>query len=255
MCITPLALLGPYRAAPGPKTTSMRSISSLVTGMKLYAFSRSEGTRAMRLSVNVSKVPENTLLKPRTTTLRCTSPVWAISTPGSPSTCSATDSTGLETISLAVTTATDAGASSTFSFRRDTEETDSTPLTKITFSARITSKRTVCPGRTTTLATCGSYPINVTVTWYSPAGRSAMRYDPSALLAVPRGWDNAALANSKLALASTSPSSPPTVPSSTPVSWAKPSATQSKAANPIAIHRIIDSPISDCKDTPGSSLV
>ena len=60
----------------------MRSMSWLVTGMKFWALTRSEGTRAMRLSVIVSRAPENTLLKPRATTLLCTSPVLAKSTPG-----------------------------------------------------------------------------------------------------------------------------------------------------------------------------
>ena len=50
--------------------------------MKLKALTRREGTRAMRLSVSVSRVPENTLLKPRTTALLRTIPTFAKSTPG-----------------------------------------------------------------------------------------------------------------------------------------------------------------------------
>ena len=48
----------------------------------MKALTRSEGTRAMRLSVRVSRVPENTLLKPRTTALLRATPIFAKSTPG-----------------------------------------------------------------------------------------------------------------------------------------------------------------------------
>ena len=40
----------------------------LVIGFRCEMFARSDGTRAMRLSVSVSVAPEKMLLKPRTTT-------------------------------------------------------------------------------------------------------------------------------------------------------------------------------------------
>ena len=118
-CMTPSALLGPYRADPGPRTTSIRSTSSLTRGMKFMALTRSEGTRAMRLSVRVSREPEKMLLKPRTTTMLFASPVWAKSTAGRSLTWSATVRAGLLRTSPPSTTETEAGASRIFSCRRE----------------------------------------------------------------------------------------------------------------------------------------
>ena len=77
----------------------------------------------MRLSVRVSSAPEKTLLKPRTTTLLWAKPVWEKSTAGRSRMCSATLSAGRLRMSLASTTATEAGASRTFSCRREAETT------------------------------------------------------------------------------------------------------------------------------------
>ena len=68
MCMTPSAALGPYRAAPGPRASSIRSMSMSVVGIMLIALIRSAGIRAYRLSTMLSRRPEATLLKPRTTT-------------------------------------------------------------------------------------------------------------------------------------------------------------------------------------------
>ena len=48
MCITPDELFGPYNAAEGPSTISMRSMSSLTLVNKNGTFTRSEGTVANR---------------------------------------------------------------------------------------------------------------------------------------------------------------------------------------------------------------
>ena len=44
-------------------------------------FARSDGTAAMRLSVSIVSVVENTLLNARVTTVCCIRPVWAMSMP------------------------------------------------------------------------------------------------------------------------------------------------------------------------------
>ena len=67
----------------------------------------------------VSRLPEKTLLKPRATTVPCAMPVWTASTPGSVLTCSATVTAATLATSASETVATDAGASSAFSWRRD----------------------------------------------------------------------------------------------------------------------------------------
>ena len=120
MCSTPFALFGPYNAAAGPSSTSMRSMSSLDAVKRKGTFTRSDGTDAMRLSIRVSIVPENTLLNPRATIADCTSPPCATSTPGSVRTLSITESAGRSATCSVVTTLTDAGASRIFSWRRDT---------------------------------------------------------------------------------------------------------------------------------------
>jgi hypothetical protein len=47
-CTTPFAVLGPYSAAPGPSTTSMRAMSASVDGTKFIRFTCSDGMLAMR---------------------------------------------------------------------------------------------------------------------------------------------------------------------------------------------------------------
>ena len=79
-CITPEFVFGPYRAAPGPSTNSIDSMSSLVCGMKCNALARSDGMLVMRLSVSTSNDPEKMLLKPRVTTVCEATPCWAMST-------------------------------------------------------------------------------------------------------------------------------------------------------------------------------
>ena len=92
-------------------------------GMKFGALTRTEGTRAKRLSVIMSSVPVNTLLKPRTTMLLLAIPVFAKSTAGRFLTWSAMFIDGLLRMSAPSTTATEAGASRTFSCRREAETT------------------------------------------------------------------------------------------------------------------------------------
>ena len=79
--ITPLAVFGPYRAAPGPRTTSIRSMSSFVVVERYGMFTRNDGTNAKRLSVNVINAPEKILLNPRATMFDLTSPPRATSMP------------------------------------------------------------------------------------------------------------------------------------------------------------------------------
>ena len=125
----------------------MRSTSALVTGMKLLALSRREGTLAMRLSVIVSRAPEKMLLKPRVTTLLCTRPVLAKSTPGWSRTCSEILRTERFSISSASTMEIDAGASNAFSWLREAETTLCSR--SITVGASSTSSVVpACPTRT-----------------------------------------------------------------------------------------------------------
>ena len=46
MCMTPSAALGPYRAAPGPRASSILSMSMSVVGIMLMALILSAGMRA-----------------------------------------------------------------------------------------------------------------------------------------------------------------------------------------------------------------
>ena len=71
----------------------------------------------------VSSVPEKTLLKPRATTVLCVRPVRARSMPGSVCTWSDTVTAAILATSSAETVETEAGASSAFSWRRDTVTT------------------------------------------------------------------------------------------------------------------------------------
>src|SRR5690606_19736893 len=146
MCSTPSAVFGPYSAAPGPSTTSMRSMSSFVEGMKWSRLTRSEGTPAMRLSVSACSEPEKMLLKPRRTTFVDWTPCVKIETPGEESTWT----TGLTASHYATaretTTDTDAGASSAFYCRMEAEIT-----TGLSWNAAATSlapTSVVCPATT-----------------------------------------------------------------------------------------------------------
>src|SRR3982751_4760922 len=82
MFITPLGVFGPYSAAPGPRTTSIRSMSSFVIGTRYGTLTASDGTDANRLSVSVISAPENILLNPRATTFDWTRPPLETSMPG-----------------------------------------------------------------------------------------------------------------------------------------------------------------------------
>ncbi len=123
MCRMPLAVLGPYSAAPGPSTTSIRCMSSLLLGMKWSRFTRSEGTPAMRLSVRACSEPEKMLLKPRATTLADWSPVLATSIPGTARRCSTAATAGRSSMARSPTTSTRAGALTAFSGRLEAETT------------------------------------------------------------------------------------------------------------------------------------
>ena len=113
--ITPLAAFGPYRAEPGPSTTSARSMSELVVGLNHEMFTRSDGTRAIRKSVMFSAEPENTLLKPRTTVELLCRPVGTKSTPAFSFTWSIGVTAGRSAMSSRVTTSMAAGALRAFS--------------------------------------------------------------------------------------------------------------------------------------------
>ncbi len=47
-CTTPFAVSGPYKADPGPRTTSIRSMSESFKGRKCRKFTRSAGSPANR---------------------------------------------------------------------------------------------------------------------------------------------------------------------------------------------------------------
>ena len=119
-------------------------------GMKFGALTRTDGTLASRLSVIMSRVPVNTLLKPRTTMLLFASPVFAKSTDGRFFTWSATFIEGLLRISAVSTTETEAGASRIFSLRREAETTLFSR--KMTCSFRITSSVVDRPDCTVTFS-------------------------------------------------------------------------------------------------------
>ena len=82
-------------------------------------FTRSDGTRAIRLSVMNSVRPVKMLLNPRSTAERPRIPMRATSTPGWCSTCSIGDVTWRSSRSRVETTSTAAGASSAFSYVRE----------------------------------------------------------------------------------------------------------------------------------------
>jgi hypothetical protein len=115
----------------------------------------------MRLSVSVSNAPEKMLLNPRVTTLLCTRPVLAKSTPGWSRTNSDTLRTDRVSISFDSTTEIDAGASRAFSCVRDAETTRCSRLR--TAPSRVMS-RLAPAAPNSTRRVCAWKPMWVTAT-------------------------------------------------------------------------------------------
>ena len=171
--ITPFEASAPYSADPGPTSTSIPARSTFGIVVKAPTGNPFSGRTAMRLSSSMSMRLLNAELKPRAFTATDVTPAWMKSRPGTPLSAGAKEFPTVFSIACASMRVIVAGASVTFSGRRDAETT-----TLVSWSgarSRVTSTRVSSPARTATFGTSFTRsPMRWTRSSYVPGATFAM---------------------------------------------------------------------------------
>ena len=139
MLITPVTAFAPHREAPGPRTTSMRSMSSISRSSDSQNTPENSGLYTLRPSIWTSSLFEKRPSAMRTPTAQLPAPIWATDTPGTSRRASGTLRAPLRRISSAVSTVTAAGVSESFCVLRETVATSRRARSSSARSARTAS--------------------------------------------------------------------------------------------------------------------
>src|SRR6267142_789508 len=123
MLITPLTALAPHSVAPGPRITSMRSISSSSTSWTFQYTPENNGVYTLRPSISTSSLLSNRPLNPRDAIAHLFESMRATSNPGASLNASGMLLAPERRISSCVITKIAAAASATFCVRLDTDVT------------------------------------------------------------------------------------------------------------------------------------